>query len=97
MDKINKANPDILFVGFGAPKQEKWIDLYKDRLNCKVAIGNGGTMDILAGKVKRAPEIYQRLGLEWFYRLIKEPSRIKRQVVLPRFMLKVIFGKNVVE
>lgn len=97
LDKINKANPDILFVGFGAPKQEKWIDLYKHRLNCKVAIGNGGTMDILAGKVKRAPEIYQKLGLEWFYRLIKEPSRIKRQVVLPRFMLKIIFGKNVVE
>lgn len=97
IEKINSSNPDILFVGFGAPKQEKWMDLYKDKLNCKVLIGNGGTMDILAGKVKRAPEIYQKLGLEWFYRLVKEPSRIKRQMVLPKFMLKIIFGKNVVE
>lgn len=97
IEKINASNPDILFVGFGAPKQEKWMDLYKDKLNCKVLIGNGGTMDILAGKVKRAPEIYQKLGLEWFYRLVKEPSRIKRQMVLPKFMLKIIFGKNVVE
>ena len=97
LDKINNTNPDILFVGFGAPKQEKWIYLNKDRLNCRVVIGNGGTIDILAGKVKRAPEIYQKLGLEWLYRLVKEPSRIKRQIVLPKFMLKVIFEKNVIE
>ncbi len=97
IEKIKQSNPDIIFVGFGAPKSEKWIDLYKDELNCKVIIGNGGTMDIIAGKVKRAPEIYQKLGLEWFYRLIKEPSRIKRQIAIPKFMFKVIFGKNVVE
>ncbi len=54
-------------------------------------------MDILSGNTKRAPEIFQRLGLEWLYRLIKEPSRIKRQLVLPKFMLQVLFGKNVVE
>lgn len=97
IERIKQSNPDIIFVGFGAPKSEKWIDLYKDELNCKVIIGNGGTMDIIAGKVKRAPEIYQKLGLEWFYRLIKDPSRIKRQIALPKFMLKVIFGRNVVE
>ncbi len=95
--EIRESNPDILFVGLGFPKQEKWIDFYKDELKCKIAIGNGGTMDILSGRVKRAPEIYQNLGLEWFYRLIKEPSRIKRQLVLPKFMLKVIFSKNVVK
>jgi N-acetylglucosaminyldiphosphoundecaprenol N-acetyl-beta-D-mannosaminyltransferase len=97
VQKINDAKPDILFVGFGAPKQEKWIHLYKDNLNAKVIIGNGGTMDILAGEAKRAPELWQRLGLEWFYRLVKEPSRIKRQMCLPYFMLIVLFSKNAVE
>lgn len=97
IEKINRASPDILFVGFGAPKQEKWIEMYKEKLKCKVIIGNGGTMDIIAGKVNRAPELFQKLGLEWFYRLIKEPKRIKRQIVIPKFMFKVIFGKNVVE
>ena len=57
-------------------------------------IGNGGTLDGLAGLVKRAPDIFIKLGLEWFYRLIKEPKRIKRQIVLPLFMIKVIFGNN---
>ena len=97
VQKINDAKPDILFVGFGAPKQEKWIHLYKDNLNAKVIIGNGGTMDILAGETKRAPEVWQKLGLEWFYRLVKEPSRIKRQMCLPYFMLIVLFSKNAVE
>ncbi|HLR34475.1 MAG TPA: WecB/TagA/CpsF family glycosyltransferase [Tissierellales bacterium] len=97
ISKINESNPDILFVGLGFPKQEVWIDTNKGKLNSKVVIGNGGTMDILAGKVKRAPEIYQKLGLEWFYRLLKEPSRIKRQIVIPKFILQVIFSKNVVE
>lgn len=92
--KINDANPDILFVGFGAPRQEKWIHENKDKLNCKVIIGNGGTIDILAGKVKRAPEIFQKLGLEWFYRLIREPWRFKRQMVLPLFALLVLFSRD---
>lgn len=95
--EINRLKPDIIFVGLGFPKQEIWIDTNKDRLNCKIIIGNGGTMDILSGKMKRAPEIFQKLGLEWFYRLIKEPSRIKRQIVLPKFMLKVLFSKDVVK
>lgn len=97
VEKINRAKPDILFVGFGAPKQEMWINEYKERLNCKVIIGNGGTMDIIAGKAKRAPAIWQKLGLEWFYRLVKEPSRIKRQMVLPKFMLTVLFSKDVIQ
>lgn len=97
IEKINNASSDILFVGFGAPKQEKWIEMYKEHLKCKVIIGNGGTMDIIAGKVNRAPEAFQKLGLEWFYRLIKEPKRIKRQIVIPQFLFKVIFGKNSVE
>lgn len=95
--EINKLNPDIIFVGLGFPKQELWIHANKDKIKARVIIGNGGVMDILSGNSKRAPEIYQKLGLEWLYRLIKEPSRIKRQLVLPKFMLKVIFTKNVIE
>ena len=97
IDEIVKKKPDIIFVGLGFPKQEIWIEENKDRLPSKVIIGNGGTMDILSGNTNRAPEIFQRLGLEWFYRLIKEPSRIKRQLVLPKFMLQVLFCKDVVE
>lgn len=98
IEEINAAEPDILFVGFGAKKQEQWIKYNKDKLNAKILIGNGGTIDGLAGNVKRAPDIFIRLGLEWLYRLIKEPSRINRQIVLPIFMIKVIFGgKEVVK
>ena len=56
-----------------------------------------GVMDILSGNAERAPEMYQKLGLEWFYRLVQDPSRIKRQIVLPKFMLKVIFSKGVIK
>lgn len=98
VDEINMHEPDILFVGFGAKKQEQWIEFNKDKLNAKIIIGNGGTIDVLAGNVKRAPDIYVNLGLEWLYRLIKEPKRISRQAVLPVFMLKIIFGnKNIVK
>lgn len=94
INEINESKPDIVFVGFGAPKQEKWIDENKDKLNCKVIIGNGGTVDILAGTVKEAPDIFQKLGLEWLYRLLKNPKRIKRQMVLPLFVLIVLFSRD---
>lgn len=93
---IGKVRPDIVFVGLGFPGQEIWIHKNKDRLPSKVVIGNGGTMDVLAGKVNRAPKAFQRLGLEWFYRLIQEPSRIKRQMALPKFVLSVLFNRDVV-
>lgn len=95
--EINSSRPDILFVGLGAPKQEYWIDYNKDKLKTKIIIGNGGTMDVLAGKAKRAPKVYQDLGLEWFYRLMKDPKRIKRQISLPIFLLTVIFKKDSVK
>ena len=94
VDQINKSKADILFVGLGAPKQELWIDENKDNLNCKVIIGNGGTIDILAERVKRAPEVYQKLGLEWLYRLSKDPTRIKRQMVIPIFILTILFSRE---
>lgn len=98
LEEINITEPDILFVGFGAKKQEQWIEYNRDKINAKIIIGNGGTLDGLAGLVKRAPDIYIKLGLEWFYRLMKEPKRIKRQILLPIFMVKVLFGnKNIIK
>lgn len=94
---INNSNTDIIFVGLGFPGQEKWIDNNRNKINAKLIIGNGGVIDILAGNSKRAPDIFIKLGLEWLYRLLKEPSRIKRQIVLPKFMLKVIFSKDVID
>lgn len=97
INEINSNNADIIFVGLGFPKQEIWIDLNKDKIKSKVIIGNGGVMDILSGNAKRAPDIYQNLGLEWLYRLVKNPSRIKRQLVIPKFMFMVIFGRDVIK
>jgi len=94
---INESKTDIIFVGLGFPKQEKWIGKNKHRINGKVIIGNGGTMDVLAGVSKRAPEVFQRLGLEWLYRLIREPSRIKRQMAIPKFVLSVLLDKDAIE
>ncbi len=90
LKKINDLKPDVLFVAFGAPKQELWIQEYKKELNVKLLMGVGGSVDVYAGNVKRAPEIYQKLGLEWFYRLIKEPWRYKRMMALPKFVIEVI-------
>jgi len=97
LNEINKLNTKILFIGFGSPKQEKWIYDNINKLNCNIIIGNGGTIDVLSGEVKRSPLIFQKLGLEWFYRLIKDPKRIKRQISIPEFLLKVIFNKNSVK
>lgn len=91
---INEKNPDILFVCLGFPKQERWIDAHQD-LNVKVAMGIGGSLDVFAGEVKRAPEIYQKLGLEWFYRLMCQPSRFIRMLALPKFAFTVLLhGKK---
>jgi N-acetylglucosaminyldiphosphoundecaprenol N-acetyl-beta-D-mannosaminyltransferase len=91
---INSKNPDIIFVALGAPKQEKWIFKNRNILNARLAIGVGGSFDVLAGKVQRAPEIYRKLGMEWLYRLKKEPWRYKRMMVLPKFAVKVLFSRR---
>lgn len=93
IEDINLKKPDVLFVCLGAPKQEMWIFDHKDRLEVKVAMGLGGCLDVYAGNTKRAPEIFIKLGLEWFYRLIKEPKRFFRMLALPKFMIKVIWHK----
>lgn len=91
IDEINNSGADVLIVGLGAPKQEKFIYKHKDNLKVKIAIGVGGVIDIYAEKKKRAPEAYQKLGLEWFYYLVQQPSRIKRIVKLPKFILLAMY------
>lgn len=86
---IRDREPDILFVARGLDTQEPWIGRYKHELNVPVMMGVGGSFDVLAGKTKRAPVLFQKTGMEWFYRLLKEPSRYKRMLVLPKFVWKV--------
>lgn len=82
VDMIKTAEPDILFVGLGAPKQEKWIYRYKDEYRVPVSVGVGGTFEFFSGMVKRAPKWMRRAGLEWFWRLMVEPRRLwKRYLV----------------
>ena len=92
--QINESKAEILFLALGSPKQEEWIASYKDALkHIRVCQGIGGTLDTIAGNVKRAPAIWCRLSLEWLYRLISEPKRINRQKVLPLFVALVLISK----
>jgi len=85
---INDARPDVLWVGLGLPKQERWIHEHKDRLNVPVAIGVGACFGFFSGKVKRAPLWIGRMGLEWLWRFLQEPKKLWRRDMLdgPRFM-----------
>lgn len=91
--EINELKPDLLLVGIGFPKQEKWIYTHIKDLNIKTAVGVGGSFDVMSGNVKRAPKFFINHGLEWFYRLITQPSRFARMMQLPLFMLVVIKSK----
>lgn len=95
IEEINSLKPNVLFVAMGAPRQEKWIYENKDKLKVDIATGQGGTFDYEAGTIKRAPVWMQKCGIEWLWRLIKEPKRIKRMVVLPIYLLKIIFTKDI--
>jgi N-acetylglucosaminyldiphosphoundecaprenol N-acetyl-beta-D-mannosaminyltransferase len=90
VSNIVKEKPDILLVALGAPKQEQFIQKYIKELNVPISIGVGGSFDVLAGVAERAPESMQKYGLEWLYRLYKEPKRYKRMLALPRFVLAVL-------
>lgn len=94
VETIRQAAPDLLFVARGADTQEPWIAQYRDRLNATVMMGVGGSFDIISGRMKRAPEWMQKMKLEWFYRLAKQPTRYKRMLALPKFALKVIKDKD---
>ncbi len=87
--ELRELKPDVLFVALGAPKQEYWIADHIQQLGIPVAMGIGGSMDVLSGNVKRAPQWMQKLSLEWLYRFLIQPSRYKRMLALPKFMLAV--------
>ncbi|AJY74539.1 WecB/TagA/CpsF family glycosyltransferase [Paenibacillus beijingensis] len=91
---IRAAAPDMLFVARSADKQEPWLARYKHELGVPLLMGVGGSFDIIAGKLKRAPVVFQKLRLEWFYRLLQQPSRYKRMLVLPKFAVKVMREKE---
>jgi len=84
---VREARADVVFVCLGAPKQEKWATANGASAGAKLYIGLGGSLDVFAGKVERAPEKFQKLGLEWLYRLMKQPSRIGRMAKLPLFLV----------
>lgn len=90
IEEIEKVNPDFLIVALGAPLTDKWIYKHKVRLTAKITLGVGGSLDVISGKVKRAPLTWQRLNLEWLYRLLSDPSRWRRQMKLPVFAFKAI-------
>ena len=87
---IKRVQPSLLLVGLGSPKQEKWIYNNLRLTGAKVAIGIGGSFDVMSGNLKRAPKIFCKLGLEWFYRLITQPTRFKRMLKLPKFVVTVL-------
>lgn len=91
--KINSFKPDILLVAYGMKKQEFWINNNLKNLDVGLVMGVGRSFDYYSGELKRAPKKWQKMGLEWLYSLIKEPKRIKRQLVLPKFMWKVLINK----
>jgi N-acetylglucosaminyldiphosphoundecaprenol N-acetyl-beta-D-mannosaminyltransferase len=93
IEQINSSRTDILLVALGCPKQEKWIDMYAQKLDVKICIGVGGTLDVLAGRSRIAPDYFRRNGLEWLYRLYQEPSRFVRMLNLPRFILQVLIRR----
>lgn len=86
IQKIRDARADVVFVCLGFPKQEKWIAAHGKETGARLLIGLGGSLDVFAGKVERAPDRFQKLGLEWLYRLMKQPSRAGRMAKLPLFL-----------
>jgi N-acetylglucosaminyldiphosphoundecaprenol N-acetyl-beta-D-mannosaminyltransferase len=94
VELINDSTADLLFVAYGAPKQDKWIARNRERLTTvRVALGVGGSLDFISGRSVRAPRWLQRLGLEWLYRLVREPWRWRRMLALPHFALRVVAAR----
>ncbi|HDR7738267.1 TPA: WecB/TagA/CpsF family glycosyltransferase [Bacillus thuringiensis] len=91
--KIKQFKPHLLLVGLGSPKQEEFIYENIQTLNVPLSIGIGGMIDIISGTVKRAPKMMRDTGTEWLYRLLSQPKRLKRQLVLPKFLLSVMLER----
>lgn len=87
---VNKSEANVLFVALGSPKQEMWITKNRDKINANIFMGVGGSYDVICGDINRAPVWMQKCGSEWLYRLAKEPKRISRVKVLPKFIIKTL-------
>lgn len=93
VEAINASGAQLLFVAMGSPRQELWITEHRERLAVPLCMGVGGTLDVFSGTARRAPEFWRRVGLEFFYRLVTEPHRAKRQRVLPAFAARVLWER----
>jgi N-acetylglucosaminyldiphosphoundecaprenol N-acetyl-beta-D-mannosaminyltransferase len=94
IEDIKECEPWAIFVAMGSPRQEIFIKKVMDDVNTHIFMGVGGVFDIFAGELKRAPKWMLMLGLEWLYRVLKEPFRIKRLIVIPKFLLLVLRNRN---
>lgn len=92
--RIQASRPDVLLVAYGAPRQDLWIARNQARIGVAVAMGVGGSFDYIAGVTRRAPAWVRRAGLEWLHRLIRQPWRLRRQMVIPRFILLVLLRRR---
>jgi N-acetylglucosaminyldiphosphoundecaprenol N-acetyl-beta-D-mannosaminyltransferase len=92
VEKIKASGANVLLVALGFPRQELWLKRFGAACGVQVGIGVGGTFDVLSGRVQRAPQVFQKLGMEWFYRLALQPSRWRRMLALPKFALRVLSG-----
>ncbi len=90
---LQASSADILFLALGVPRQEKWAAAHLGRLNIPLAMGVGGSFNVWAGLERRAPQWMQKAGMEWLYRLLKQPARWRRMAVLPQFVLLVLWTK----
>ncbi len=97
VEAIRQAKPDVLCVAMGIPKQEKWIAHHRDALGTPVMIGVGGTLDVLSGRARRAPNWMRRTNLEWLYRVITNPRKIGKVMTLPRFVVMAMAERRPAE
>lgn len=93
VEEIRAAGADVIFVCLGAPKQELWMVQHGPDTGARLAVGLGGSLDVFAGTVERAPESWQKAGMEWLYRLIKEPSRFGRMARLPLILVDALAAR----
>lgn len=93
IEDINRSKAAVLFVALGSPRQEQWVGEFREQLKVGVCQGVGGTFDVIAGRVHRAPSLFIRLNLEWLYRLLSQPRRLLRQSALPRFAAQVLMER----
>ncbi len=94
VEAVNASGADLVFVCLGAPKQELWMAEHCDQLSARLLVGLGGSLDVFSGQTKRAPVFWQKLGLEWLYRLLREPKRFGRVCRLPLFLLAALRARR---